>query len=349
VDCEALRELSHRRSEPVRRSVRLPQATLVFAHHARGPEDNLSAPRRDGRNEGSMKSLSQVLIERLDRIASLLDELLAASTIDYEPDRKFRIPGIVVMTLLPDSIWGPPDDRQRSLQRELLELWTPWLEQVTLLFSEDTERRREELRDAAAKIRLWIERNERDFSVPPTIRQASAVLREHLAPLYKALHELGSAPSRVMAVPDTNVLLRSQELAQWRAVLGVDAFVVVLVPGVLAELDAHKLNHRNEKVRERARKFSDRIKGWLNQGDVATGVRVEGDVRVRVEGREPNLARSLSWLDPNVADDRILASLLELQRRDPAARVVLLTGDSIMLAKAAAACVPTTDTPDPDP
>ena len=79
------------------------------------------------------------------------------------------------------------------------------------------------------------------------------------------------------------------------------------------------------------------------------GVKVQGQVAVRTEGREPNLGASLSWLDPTVADDRIIACVLELQHRHPTARVVLLTGDVNLLAKADLAGIPTADTPDPDP
>ena len=92
-----------------------------------------------------------------------------------------------------------------------------------------------------------------------------------------------------------------------------------------------------------------RIKGWRGQGRLADGVRVQGDVFVRVEAQEPNFERTLSWLDPDVEDDRIIASVLEVQRQCPGDSVVLLSGDSIMLAKTDLANIPTTDTPDPDP
>lgn len=296
-----------------------------------------------------MNSLADIVLTKLDAIVAVMDELIGASTIDHDPRKMERLAAKGIIVALPDSTWGPLNDRQRLLQRRVLELWKPWLEQVRLLFSADTKSWQKEIAEAAASVRKWMERDDRDFSLPPTINEAHAVLRAHVAPIQAALRSLTASTSPVLVVPDTNVLLRSQDVAKYADVLGTDAYTVVLVAGVLGELDDHKVNHKNEAVRERARKFSNRIKGWRNQGDLATGVRVEGQVFVHVEGREPDLTKTLSWLDKDVNDDRIIASVLELQRRDPAARVVLLTGDSIMLAKADAASVPTADTPDPDP
>ncbi len=48
---------------------------------------------------------------------------------------------------------------------------------------------------------------------------------------------------------------------------------------------------------------------------------------------------SLSWLDPAIADDRIIASVLEVQAANPSDQVVLVTGDINLLNKAEAACI----------
>jgi predicted ribonuclease YlaK len=86
-------------------------------------------------------------------------------------------------------------------------------------------------------------------------------------------------------------------------------------------------------VRERARKVSERIKEWRRRGPLARGVKVEGQVAVRAEACEPSFQATLSWLDATVVDDRIIAAALELQRRRPTDRVVLLTGDVNLLAQ----------------
>ena len=293
-----------------------------------------------------MDSLARNLFARLDDIVAAMDELLDAATIDHVQERHTFVGGLYYD--LPDGMWGPVDDRQRRLQRQLLGLWTPWLEQVELLFSEDALAMRSALKQAARATKEWLELSDHNFSIPATIPDAKQVFRRHAAPFYEALQSLEPETGQVIVVPDSNVLIRNADITTYGSVLGTGSYTVFLVPGVLREMDEHKVNHRNPAVREKARKFATRLKGWRTQGSLAAGVKVQGKVYVQVEGKEPDFDKTLSWLVPTVVDDQIVASILEVQRRLPTATVVLLTGDNIMLAKADLASIPTADTPDPD-
>ncbi|MGH9194787.1 MAG: PIN domain-containing protein [Acidimicrobiia bacterium] len=62
---------------------------------------------------------------------------------------------------------------------------------------------------------------------------------------------------------------------------------------------------------------------------------------------EPDFSTSLAWLDRTNQDDRIVASLLELQRVNPAAEIILVTGDINLQNKADAAGLPWSELPDP--
>ncbi|WP_416674281.1 PIN domain-containing protein [Egbenema bharatensis] len=295
-----------------------------------------------------MLTHTQLLHRDLEKIVELTDKLIEISDINYAPDKVERLSretSVAIMTIVPDSSWAALSDEGRCYQRKVLDQWNRWLEKVRLLFTEDSGRSRQDLEDAAEKVTKWLDRSEPDFSIPKNLADAPFVFREHIQPLFDLLAPFMSDGSLVV-VPDTNVILRNQELPSWAEVLGTDEFVVLLVPGVLSELDDHKINHRVPEVREKARTFSNRIKGWRNQGELSDGVRVQGKVYVRVSAREPNFQRTLSWLDPQVADDRIIASVLEWQRSNPTNAVQLLCCDSIMLAKADEAGVPTGDVPD---
>lgn len=46
----------------------------------------------------------------------------------------------------------------------------------------------------------------------------------------------------------------------------------MLSPTVLAELDGHKINHRNEHVRERAERLVRQIKEYRRRGSLISGV-----------------------------------------------------------------------------
>ena len=298
-----------------------------------------------------MPSYAQRLRQRLEEIVALTERLLDLSGIEYDPDkveRMSRSVGMAIMVLVPDSQWAPLGEEARRRQRALLELWSSWIEHIRLMFSADSEEVRHQVEESAATVTLWLDRSGEDFSIPRTIGEAKLTFSEHVKPFFQLLAPFADNGDLVI-VPDTNVLLRNQDLPSWGPSVGSEAFTVLLVPGVLAELDEQKTNHRNPDVREKARRFSDRIKGWRNQGSLTRGVRVQGEVYVRVAAREPDFGTTLSWLDRDVADDRILASILAFQRTDPRADVRLLSGDSIMLAKADDAGISTGDVPDREP
>jgi PIN domain len=297
-----------------------------------------------------MESIADRLSKQLETIVSAMDALLERSTILDNRARNQEWLRSGVFTLgMADYGWGPLDDHQRRSQRELLKLWTPWAEQFRLIFSNDTKETENAISEAEERAVAWIQRDDpRDHSVPSSTKEAKRLFRLKVEPFFELLRSLTQATGEIIAVPDTNVLIRSPDVTKYGAVLGTSKYTVLLVPGVLHELDGFKTNHRIEAVREKARSFGSRIKGWRRQGKLSEGVKVQGDIWVRVEGREPDLKRTLSWLDPDVEDDRIVASILETQRLKPHAKIVLLSGDSIMLAKADAANIPTEDTPDPE-
>ncbi|MBE9070956.1 hypothetical protein IQ260_30420 [Leptolyngbya cf. ectocarpi LEGE 11479] len=295
-----------------------------------------------------MMTYTQLLHRDLKKIVESTDKLIEVSDVNYDPhkvERLSRETGFAILTIVPDSSWATLNDEGRRRQRKVLEQWNRWLEKARLLFTEDTGKSRQDLEKAAENITKWLDRSEADFSIPKSLTDAPSVFRKHVQPIFDLLAPFMS-DGPLVVIPDTNVILRNQELPSWTEVLGTDEFIVLLVPGVLSELDEHKINHRVSAVQKKARTFSNRIKGWRNQGSLADGVRVQGKVYVRVSAREPNFQRTLSWLDPQVTDDRIIASALEWQRSNPNNAVQLLSGDSIMLAKADEAGVPTGDVPD---
>jgi predicted ribonuclease YlaK len=103
--------------------------------------------------------------------------------------------------------------------------------------------------------------------------------------------------------------------------------------------------HRNPDVREKAVKVIARIKGWRRQGSLLEGVTVDGTITVIAVAEEPNMRQTLSWLDSENADDRVIAGILELHARHPAERVILVSGDINLQNKADAASIEVVDPP----
>lgn len=137
--------------------------------------------------------------------------------------------------------------------------------------------------------------------------------------------------SRAILVPDTNVLLHAAPLDQiaWCDMAGVDAVEVVLVAQVLREVDAKK-NGTSDKLRKRAQRVMSEIDKWIPSG--AQRATLAKGVELRVDPGEPAFGPGL---DPGVADDRILASVLELAAAG-IAPVMVVTGDITMRFKAEA-------------
>ena len=135
-------------------------------------------------------------------------------------------------------------------------------------------------------------------------------------------------------VPDTNVLLRNPAPEDLGAAVDATSYMAHLLPTVLAELDELKDRGRTQDVRDKAEKAVRRLKGFRDRGHLAAGVKVAGNVYLRAEHREVDPPSVLSWLDPRVPDDRIIAGALHLQSNYHAGTVVLITADINLQNKA---------------
>ena len=81
------------------------------------------------------------------------------------------------------------------------------------------------------------------------------------------------------------------------------------------------------------------------KGPSSSGVTVDKTITVRASHAEPNMRKTLSWLDSEVKDDRIISSVIALQAEHPAARVLLATTDINLQNKADAALVEVVEGP----
>jgi predicted ribonuclease YlaK len=202
-----------------------------------------------------------------------------------------------------------------------------------------------QLTDADEGFRNWLELS-RNWNVTLDRAENAKQVRLSAERLEKILSVLDAASTNeVILVPDTNSLIAESDPTKYRALIGQESFVFMLLPTVLSQLDRLKIEHRNPEVREKARNVVVRTKGWRNQGSLASGVTVDKSILVKSSHQEPDMERTLSWLDANNEDDRIIASVLALQAGYPAAHVTLVSGDINILNKADAALIDTNEGP----
>ncbi len=269
---------------------------------------------------------------------SLLDQ---SAIINVDPNR-----GQSDIRVLGAAKWGWRRDESLIVERTaLLDLYGEWFARFRLLHRDPLKEVAKRLSKADELMRKWLERERSDHSIPSTIEKAKERLRVTFDELRTLLDLAVLGHGELLAIPDSNVLLRDPDTATYGAVVGTDSYTVVLLPAVLAELDALKDRGRTPDVREAAERAVRRIKGLRDRGDLRTGVAVEGKVRLRAEHRETDTREVLGWLDPTVPDDRILGAALDLQSRTPASLVVLVTTDFNLQNKAAVAGLPFVEPP----
>lgn len=126
----------------------------------------------------------------------------------------------------------------------------------------------------------------------------------------------------LVILPDTNALLhfKRPDQVDWAAVAGQSEVEIVLAPVPVHEIDKHSRQHEIGRVRDRARN----LKSWIR-------TLLKGQPGFRIEGREPTKFLA-DGLDPNVPDDRLIASALMLVAEGNS--VAIYTDDTLLHAKA---------------
>lgn len=120
---------------------------------------------------------------------------------------------------------------------------------------------------------------------------------------------------------------------------------IVLFPTVLTELDKLKIVHRDAEFRQKIISIINRIKGLRSQGRLLDGVIVHKSILIKMVATEPDFEHTLHWLDNGNSDDRIIASALEIQVRNPSDTVILVSSDINLQNKAEMANLPYLEPP----
>jgi PIN domain len=245
----------------------------------------------------------------------------------------------------PQYHWGKLSETQRAAQLALKRGYEPLSELLKLIVRGTPRTFLDDFDEADRGLRVWLEL-ESNFNVTPSVDANIKKLRSDATKFESILAALDvTRQEELILAPDTNSLLAAPDPTEYRKIASQDEFVFMLLPTVLGELDRLKVEHRNPEVREKARSAVTRIKGYRRQGSLAIGVTVDKTITVRAHHAEPDMKATLSWLDADIADDRILATVLTLYAKYPSASVILITGDVNLQNKADAALIATAEVP----
>jgi rRNA-processing protein FCF1 len=231
------------------------------------------------------------------------------------------------------------------LQLKILRTYSAWFEHFNLLFHGSPQETQEKIIATNTLIREWIEKNN-GWNVPRSIPEAIKRIQEDFAIYYQLLKVLDTPEQTdTILVPDTNALIICPDITRFKESIGQPNYTVILISTVLGELDKLKRDHRDMDFRKKVDSVIKRIKGFRQQGNMREGITVNKTVTVKMQAEEPNFDETLSWLDRENADDRIIANALELQRKEPSSMVILVTADINYQNKAEAANLPFVEPP----
>lgn len=233
----------------------------------------------------------------------------------------------------PPYAWSERTLDASRLQSKLLEDYAYLFTLVGSLLHGQPDATRMKLSEDNDSVRECIEQTHCVWHSTTAKALASAI--ESLNRIVGAVGRLyDSTEGAVLLVPDTNALLSAPPFERW-TFSGIPTFSIVLVPTVLKELDALKINHRNQDVRDKAQALIRQLQEYRRRGSLNQGVHiVKGSVLLQAVASEPTTSESLPWLDASNDDDRLIATAIELMRQHPRCPVVIVTGDINLQNKA---------------
>lgn len=281
-----------------------------------------------------MQTVSDNLGSWAEDITKLLEQLLQASSIEASE-------------WMGEDVWGELDDSSRQIQSRLLEEYRRFSSILEFLFKAQPEDTLKTFQEEKKRILQVIQQEWNEQTYFGTCSQAFDIARNAINTQVSLLKRLYSiSQNKFVVIPDTNALLFNPELQKWSFEV-VRQFTIILLPTVLSELDKLKMEHRSESVRQKAEKLIRQIKEYRRRGRLTDGVTLVRNIsEIIAIAVEPKFSESLSWLDANNNDDRLLASCLEIMRQMPDAQVVLSTRDINLQNKAEFARIPFIEPPE---
>ncbi len=266
-----------------------------------------------------MKTFVEHLTIQLDSIKLTMFELLDNSRIKFRNSNK--------VALAPKKYWDSPTEIEQTLQIKLKKTYGQWIETFKLFTENSPEASKRKIDETDKFVISWIEKKS-DWGIPNTITEAKTKFESNIKFYYDTLNLYSSnGEKEIIIVPDTNALIQEPDPKAYKSLTGSEKLTIVFLPTVLSELDELKLKSSNPDFQKKVKAVITRLKGYRQQGNLIDGVLVEKTIKLKMVASEPNFDRTLSWLDRDNNDDRIIASALEIQRDNPSSAVCLVTSD----------------------
>jgi len=268
------------------------------------------------------------------------DFLLNHSEIYYEPQSDLKF----VRVCGSEYRWKGLNNEGKQIQNKLLKEYKEFINLVSVLIKDVSENMKNDFEECYSEILLYIEQNQQGWE-ESTVEVLSK-LSEYIDKQMEVVDSLyDPKEGSLIMVPDTNALLSNPDIENWKFE-GVRKYNLLLVPTVSSELDKLKVNHNNVNIREKCKKIIRKLNEYRRRGTLTEGVPVIKDkIWIKAMAIEPDFNNTLSWLDIQNNDDRILASFIEIMRFHPKSIIILITNDLNLQNKAEFARIPWVPSP----
>jgi hypothetical protein len=277
-----------------------------------------------------MKTFVEHLTIELNKVRQTMFELLDNSRIKFWKDDPFSN----VVIIAPTQYWDTPIETEQILQIKIKKSYAQWFEIFKLFTENSPEVSKKKIDQIDKFINNWIEKKS-DWGIPNTIAEAKEKFETQIEFFYDTLKLYSNTGNKeIIIVPDTNALIQEPDPKSYKLISGFENLTIVFLPTVLSELDELKIKSSNPDFQKKVKSVIKRLKGYRNQGSLIEGVLIEKTIYLKMIASEPNFGKTLSWLDENNNDDRIIASALEIQRDNPSSAVCLVTSDINLQNKA---------------
>jgi rRNA-processing protein FCF1 len=248
----------------------------------------------------------------------------------------------VVIIIPPYSYDTNLSEEQKKMQMNIKKTYSEWEEHFYLLTTKVPSDIRKEIKESTKYIKNQIELIS-GWLTRSTISENIDEIKKRFSGLYGII-KLFEGKESIVLIPDTNSLIKSPDFEVYKKLLG-DKITILLTPTVLSELDKLKIIHRDETFRKKVESVINRIKGFRKQGSLLNGVTSCKTITIKMVAKEPAFERTLSWLQKDNNDDRIIASSIEYQIDNPSHKVFIVTSDINLQNKAEMAKLPFFETP----
>jgi rRNA maturation endonuclease Nob1 len=270
-----------------------------------------------------MKTFVDQLRIELDNIKQTMFELLDKSRINIRRDDPYSS----VVFIAPKYYFDEPTDIEQTIQIKLKKAYGQWIETFRLFIENSPEASKRKIDQIDKFVTNWIEKKS-DWGIPNTIAEAKIKFDSEIKFFYDTLNIYSNAgDKKIIIVPDTNAIIQKPDPKSYKKLTSKENLTIIFLPTVLSELDELKIKSSNPDFQKKVKSVITRLKGYRQQGNIIEGVKVEKTITLKMVASEPNFNRTLSWLDSENNDDRIIASALELQRDNPSSSVCLVTSD----------------------